>query len=251
VTIGIMSALAQEADLIAHRLKREQEHVHSGRTYFTGELAGRRLVLVYSRVGKVAAAATTQHLIDVHRVGQIIFTGVAGALDPRLRVGDVVVAERLWQHDLDASPIFPPLEIPLLGVRSIPADAELSHRLVSAAQACVREDFAPVRPDAHAGAPIQPPRVVRGDIASGDRFVSSADQRADVRRRVPSAACVEMEGAAVAQVCLEQGIPFGVVRVISDSADGQAATDFSEFIREKASRYGLGIVERFLAASPR
>jgi adenosylhomocysteine nucleosidase len=90
------------------------------------------------------------------------------------------------------------------------------------------------------------PRVVVGDIASGDRFVSTDAERAALRQRVPSAVCVEMEGAAVAQVCYEQGVPLGVVRVISDSANDHAARDFGRFITEAASVYGLGIVRRAL-----
>ena len=254
MSLGIISAMPEEAERLAHAPTREREHVHGGRTYYTGALpseAGGRsepVVLVYSRVGKVAAAATAQHLIDVHRVKAILFTGVAGGLAPDLRVGDIVVAKNLWQHDMDASPIFPPLEIPLLGVSSIAADEALSSRLRSGAEAFVRDDFErdvprQLRDDLH----LPVPRVVVGDIASGDRFVSTDAEREALRQRVPSAVCVEMEGAAVAQVCYEQGVPLGVVRVISDSANDHAARDFGRFITEAASVYGLGIVRRALA----
>ena len=90
------------------------------------------------------------------------------------------------------------------------------------------------------------PRVVVGDVASGDRFVSTDAERDALRRRVPSAVCVEMEGGAVAQVCHEQGVPLGVVRVISDGADDGALVDFNRFIGEAASVYGLGVVRRFV-----
>jgi adenosylhomocysteine nucleosidase len=255
MSLGIMSAMPEEASRLAHALSREQEHVHGGRTYYTGTLPGaktgesERVVLVYSRVGKVAAAATAQHLIDVHRVQAILFTGVAGALAPDLRVGDIVVARNLWQHDIDASPIFPPLEIPLLGVSSIAAEETLSARLRAGAERFVQDDFerdVPRRIREELRLPT--PRVVVGDIASGDRFVSTDSERAALRQRVPSAVCVEMEGAAVAQVCYEQGVPLGVVRVISDSANDRAARDFGMFITEAASVYGLGIVRRALAA---
>ncbi len=250
MTIGLMSAMPEEAHLLARVLTREAEHVHGGRTYYTGDLMGRRVVVVFSRMGKVAAAATAQHLIDIHRVSSIIFTGVAGALDPSLRIGDVVVAHRLWQHDMDASPIFPPLEIPLLGVSSIGADRTLSARLHTGSEVFAREDFERQVPQhIRKELGLRTPRVVIGDIASGDRFVSTDAERAGLRRRVPSAICVEMEGAAVAQVCYEQGVPLGVVRVISDSANDQAARDFGRFITEAASVYGLGIVRRTLATA--
>lgn len=85
MTIGIMCAMPQEASRLAHELTREHERVHGGRTYYSGTLSGRSVVLVYSRIGKVAAAATAQHLIDVHRVSEIVFTGVAGGLGWLLR----------------------------------------------------------------------------------------------------------------------------------------------------------------------
>ncbi|MFN9969953.1 MAG: 5'-methylthioadenosine/adenosylhomocysteine nucleosidase [Phycisphaerae bacterium] len=252
MSFGIMCAIPQEASRLAGALAREHEHVHGGRTYYTGTLPGagtsERVVLVYSRVGKVAAAATAQHLIDVHRVKAILFTGVAGALAPDLRVGDIVVAKNLWQHDMDASPIFPPLEIPLLGVTSIAADEAISVRLRHGAELFAREDFErDVPPHVRQALHLPTPRVVAGDIASGDRFVSTDAERAALRERVPSAICVEMEGAAVAQVCHEQGVPLAVVRVISDSANDHAARDFGTFIADAASVYGLGIVRRALA----
>jgi adenosylhomocysteine nucleosidase len=247
MTIGIMSAMPQEAERLAQALKRELEHVHGGRTYYTGTLEGRPVVLVYSRIGKVAAAATAQHLIDVHRVTSIVFTGVAGALAPGLAVGDIVVADNLWQHDMDASPLFPALEIPLLGVSSFAANGPLSERLRRAADTFVREDFRVAVSDAtRRDLRLHVPKVHTGGIASGDRFVSTNAERNLLREKLPSALCVEMEGAAVAQVCYEQAVPLAVVRVISDSADDQAATDFNRFIRDAASHYGLGVVRRFL-----
>lgn len=249
MTLGIMSAMPQEARRLAQELSREREHVHGGRTYYSGALAGRPVVLVYSRVGKVAAAATAQHLIDVHRVSAILFTGVAGALTADLRVGDIVIAQRLWQHDMDASPLFPPLEIPLLGRSSFPADATLSSQLHAGAAAFASTDFTDViSPQLRSEFRLPIPRVIVGDIASGDRFVSTDAERSALRRRVPSAVCVEMEGGAVAQVCHEQNLPLAVVRVISDSANDHAARDFETFIRDAASVYTLGIVKCALLA---
>lgn len=250
MTIGIMTAMPEEAILLAREIRRESERTHGGRTYYTGELEGRRIVLVFSRMGKVASAATAQHLIDVHRVSSIIFSGVAGALDPNLRVGDVVVGKRLWQHDMDASPIFPPLEIPLLGASSFECDFRLREILEQSAAEFVRHEFQEaIGAAAAAELGIPSPRVFSGDIASGDRFVASGADRQAVRSRVPSALCVEMEGGAVAQVCHEQGIPLGVVRVISDSANEYAAVDFDLFVKKAASQYGLGIVRRTVAKS--
>ena len=242
-----MTAMPEEVALLARELAREAEHVHGGRTYCTGTLAGRRVVLVFSRMGKVAAAATAQHLIDVHRVGSILFSGVAGALRPDLRIGDIVVGDRLWQHDMDASPLFAPLEIPLLKTSSFATEDAIRNSLFSSAEAFLREGFdKEVASAAVAELGIRDPKVIRGDIASGDRFVSTHAERDALRAKVPSAVCVEMEGGAVAQVCFEHGIPLGVVRVISDGAGDGAHVDFGKFVRDAASRYGLGIIRRFL-----
>lgn len=247
MTIGIMTAMPEEAHLLAQELSRETERVHGGRTYHTGELAGHRIVLVFSRMGKVAAAATAQHLIDSHKVRSIVFTGVAGALSPNLRIGDIVVADRLWQHDMDASPLFPPLEIPLLNASSFAAQSGIRDRLKTSADRFLREGFASeVGWDAAASLGIRNPRVFIGDIASGDRFIATHADRELVRTRVPRALCVEMEGGAVAQVCYENNVPLGVVRVISDGAGDGAHVDFGKFVRDAASRYGLGIMNRYL-----
>lgn len=247
MTIGIMTAMPEEAHLLAKELVREREQSHGGRTYYTGELSGHKIVLVFSRMGKVAAAATAQHLIDSHQVRSIIFSGVAGALCPDLRIGDIVVGDRLWQHDMDASPLFPPLEIPLLGVSSFPAQPAIRDRLKACCERFLRDGFATeVGTPAAADLGIRSPRVIIGDIASGDRFIATHAERQSLRARVPSALCVEMEGGAVAQVCHEHGVPLGVVRVISDGAGDGAHVDFGRFVRDAASRYGLGIIRRFL-----
>lgn len=254
MTIGIMCAMPEEASRLAQELSREHVRIHGGREYHTGTLAGggtlHRVVLVYSRIGKVAAAATAQHLIDIHRVEQILFTGVAGGLLPTLRTGDIVIARHLWQHDLDASPLFPAMEIPLLGVSAIAADATISQRLRTSAETFARDDFEhAVNASVRSDLALNRPAVIVGDIASGDRFVSTDAERALIRRRIPTAVCVEMEGAAVAQVCFEHGVPLGVVRVISDAADEQAAHDFARFTREAASVYGLSILRRYMLSA--
>lgn len=248
MTIGILSAMPEETQLLERELKREKESVHAGRRYYMGEMERQRVVVVFSRMGKVAAAATAQHLIDVYKVGSIVFSGVAGGLSPELRVGDVVVANRLWQHDMDASPLFPALEVPLLGVSSFEADLEMRERLAKSAAEFLSEGFeSEVGNRAAEELGIREPRVVAGDIASGDQFIAGNVEQGLVRARVPSALCVEMEGGAVAQVCFENGIPLGVVRVISDGAGEGAHVDFGKFVVEAASRYGLGIVRRYLA----
>jgi len=121
--IGIMAAMQEEIDRLLRELPAGSEVVNDGRrTYHSGHLWGTPVVIVFSRWGKVAAATTATDLISDFCVTEILFTGVAGAAQPGLKVGDIVVGARLWQHDMDARPLFPRHEIPLLGRSSFASD---------------------------------------------------------------------------------------------------------------------------------
>jgi len=194
----------------------------------------------------------------VHEFGaeRAIFTGTAGGLHPSARVGDVVVASALLQHDMDASPLFPRHEVPLYGTDRFAADPDLSAALAAAARSELDEA---IRDAAGAGGDgsgldgaalrafsITAPAVHTGLVVSGDRFVASAAECGALRERLPDALAVEMEGAALAQVCHDLGVPFAVVRTISDRADNSAHVDFGRFVASIASRYSVAIVRRFL-----
>src|SRR5262245_56128979 len=121
--IGILAAMQEEIDTLLKALPADSKVIDDGRrTYHLGHLWGTPVVVVFSRWGKVAAATTATHLIADFSVAEILFTGVAGAAQPGLNVGDVVVGARLWQHDMDARPLFPRHEIPLLGRTSFATD---------------------------------------------------------------------------------------------------------------------------------
>lgn len=248
MTLGIVAALHEEiADLLAEMAPGAHvEHVGM-RDYHVGTLLGHDCVIVLARVGKVAAAATTAALIHRFDVGEIVFTGVAGGLAHGLSVGDVVIADTLVQHDMDASPIFPRFEIPLLGRHAFDAETPLRDALAQAAREWLSTDMADEVPASlRAQWHMHAPRVHVGQIASGDRFVSSAAEVTRLRDALPRTLAVEMEGAAVAQVCHEYGVPFAVMRTLSDAADDDAHVDFPRFLREVASHYSHGILRRFL-----
>jgi adenosylhomocysteine nucleosidase len=248
--IAIAAAMEEELGALLAAMPDEEPVVLAGRRFWLGHLDGHDVVAVLSRIGKVAAAMTATLLVHEFGAERAIFTGTAGGLHPVAQVGDVVVAETLLQHDLDASPLFPRHEVPLYGTDRFHADETLSAALADAARAM----FA----DADAGTDlaldaaqlrafgIATPRVHAGMVASGDRFVASASEAAALRQRLPDALAVEMEGAALAQVCHDLGVPFAVVRTISDRADDSAHVDFSRFVASIASRYSLGVVRRFL-----
>ena len=208
----------------------ESRQVVAGREFWVGQLHGREVVAVLSRIGKVAAATTAAVLVERFGVREIVFTGVAGGLAPGVALGDVVIGESFLQHDLDASPIFPKHEVPLYGTSTFRADRDLTQRLAVAA--------AKALPGA---------KLHRGLVVSGDRFVSTDAEARALQAALPRALAVEMEGAAVAQVCHDYGVPFAAVRTISDRADGDAHVDFARFVREVASRHSAAIVQALLA----
>lgn len=238
--IAILSALAEEqAGLIAW-MESPRQVVHAGRTFCCGHLWGQPVVLALSRIGKVAAATTATALITHLGVDRVVFTGVAGGVGEGVQVGDVVVGTSYVQHDMDASPLFPRYEVPLYGRAVFAGDVDLCTALQAASVAAL----AGLRSQGRA------PAVHRGLIASGDRFVNGAYEVATLVGQLAAAGraplAVEMEGAAVAQVCADYGVPFVAVRTISDRADDSAHVDFSSFVQDVASVYARLIIENLL-----
>ena len=167
-----MAAMPQELQAILDLMPDEAGHRLGGRVFWRGHLQGREVVATLSGIGKVAAAITATLLADSFGVSQIWFTGVAGGLGADVRVGDVVVADALIQHDMDASPLFPRHELPGLGRSRLHPPPELTRR--------VNEGVGEALVDVHQHVPLHAlglpqPRVHRGLIASGDQFIASAD----------------------------------------------------------------------------
>jgi adenosylhomocysteine nucleosidase len=245
--IAIVAAMHEELSALLAQMPDEQRVRIAGRDFWVGHLHGQPVVAVLSRIGKVAAAVTATMLLERFAVGAIVFTGVAGGLAPGVNVGDVVVATQLLQHDLDASPIFPKYEVPLLGLSRFTADAAISDALAGVVEVTLRDPVALVGQEAVDEFGLQSPKVHRGLLVSGDRFVSTAAESEALRLSLPDALAVEMEGAAVAQVCHDYGVPFAAMRTISDRADDEAHGDFARFVAEVASRYSLALVNAWLA----
>jgi adenosylhomocysteine nucleosidase len=232
---AILSALAEEQAGLLELLHRPERVRRAGRDFWRGELQGQRVVLALSRIGKVAAATTATTLIEAFGVTRLVFTGVAGGVAQGVNVGDVVVATEFVQHDMDASPIFPRYQIPLYDRERFACDEPLSALLSGA-----------VRTGGYT--------LHEGLIASGDRFVSAAEESRALQAALTEAGhaplAVEMEGAAVAQVCFDYGLPFAAMRTISDRADDTAHVDFPKFVTEVASRYALAIIDEFMRNLP-
>ena len=228
MTLAVVSAMHEELRALLPLLQGLRTERLAGRDFHHGQLHGQPVVLVLSGIGKVAAAATAVLLMQAFDARRLVFTGVAGGLHRDVAVGDVVVARGLLQHDMDASPLFPRFEVPLTGRSRFETDAVLSDALAAA----VRR--------------IPGARLHEGLIVSGDRFVSSAAQSDALRAALPDALAVEMEGAAVAQVCADFDRPCAVVRTISDRADDSAHVDFARFIEDVASATTRAVIEGWL-----
>ena len=244
--LGIISALHEEQQGLVEAMQGPYKLIHGMREYWAGKLWEIDTVCVLSRIGKVAAAMTATMLVEKFEVTHILFTGVAGSGDALVRVGDIVVAESLVQHDMDASPLFPRHEVPLTGLSHFLSDRRMAQQLADAASHFLLNDFAAaIEPNEKVEFALSGPRLHRGLVASGDEFVSGKERVQGLQMALPGLLAVEMEGAAVAQVCFELGIPFGVIRTISDNANENAATDFMRFVKSVAARYAFYIVRQF------
>ena len=246
MTLAIVAALHEELAAVLDLLPDERKTVVVGREFWVGHLHSHEVVAVLSRIGKVAAATTATLLIERFQASRIVFTGVAGGLGEGVRVGDVVVARQFAQHDMDASPLFPRHEVPLYGLTRFATDAALSDELARAAAVVLADAPRTLGEDTVREFNLHSPALHQGLVLSGDRFVATATESDALRRDWPDALAVEMEGAAIAQVCFDAGVPFAAVRTVSDRADDAAHVDFVRFIRAVASRYSAALIDAWL-----
>lgn len=213
--IGIIGAMTVEVDGLKQCMENAVTEEVSGIQYTCGTLCGCEVVVAQSGVGKVNAAICAQTMILRYQPDAILNTGVAGG-HHSLRIGDIVVASAVVEHDMDTSPLGDPKGyISGLGVVKMQADEDIARRLCLAAQKLGSCKL--------------------GVIASGDQFIHSRE-RADWIHREFDAYAYEMEGAAIGHVCCRSRLPFGILRVISDNGDEQATVDFPTFVGEAASK---------------
>lgn len=217
VTILILSALDEELRALRAELALKKDEQWGGQPILYGTLFGKEVVLARSGVGKAISAATAQRLCDLVRPKRLIFTGVAGALNPEYQIGDIVIARDVVQHDLDASPLgFARGLIPYTDIRFLQADPDLC-----GCAASVRLDGTTIRV---------------GRILTGDQFIThEVRARAHYLTEELAGDAVEMEGAAVALVAHLNHVPWLLIRTISDRADGGAVLDFGAFLQRTAA----------------
>ncbi|MEI7962433.1 MAG: 5'-methylthioadenosine/adenosylhomocysteine nucleosidase [Verrucomicrobiota bacterium] len=239
---GIIAAMDSELRDLASSLEHERTEKIAGREIHYGHLEGQPVAIVLCGCGKVNAAHSATLLACHAKVSRILLTGVSGGLAEGLKVGDIVIGDSFVQHDMDARPLFPLHQIPFEGFSKIEADHDLRHLLSDAGRAML----AIKRPPG-----LENASLFEGLVVSGDQFLSSTEAREQVLESLPKASCVDMESAAVAQVCRTSDLPLGVMRVISDSADGSAHIDFAKFVEVSASKACAETVRHALRAMAR
>lgn len=208
--IGIIGAMVEEIELLHQHVQVTANVTKAGITYYEGTWHGKSVIYCKSGVGKVNAAVCTQIMIDLG-ADCVLFTGVAGAVDPQLNIGDIVVSTSCIQHDMDCSPLgFARGVIPFHARSEFVAD----ERLVELASDASERLFNG--------------RSLAGKVLSGDQFIASRET-VHMLYDTMQGACAEMEGASVAHVCDMNEIPFVVIRSMSDKADGSAHVNFAEF----------------------
>ena len=215
-TIAVVGAMEQEIELLRESMN-NVKHVSFGKfSAYEGELAGKRMVLVLSGIGKVNAAVSTSWVIHQFAPDCVINTGSAGGLGKGLKVGDVVIGETVAHHDVDVTAFgYVWGQVPQL-----PAVFTSDSNLIRQAEKAVQV--------------FEGAAVTQGLIVSGDRFVHSSEGVAEIRSHFPDVKAVEMEAAAIAQTCYQLEVPFVIIRAVSDSADEKADISFEEFLKTAA-----------------
>ncbi|TET63484.1 MAG: 5'-methylthioadenosine/adenosylhomocysteine nucleosidase [Candidatus Stahlbacteria bacterium] len=233
--IGIISAMDEELALIKEDMVIETVDTVSNRIFTIGKIYGMPCVCVKAGIGKVNAAMTAEILILNYNVECVICNGVAGGIDPNLDIGDIIISKKIIHHDFGQLMTDTFIPFDTLGFL---ADKYLIDIAVKAA---ANAKFDPV-PQEICKKTGHFPDVIVGRIVTGDQFISSEKKRKWIERTF-HADCVEMEGAAVAQVCVINQVPFVIIRCLSDIANETADIDFEEFVVYAAKNSSLIVNE--------
>ncbi|HHB94434.1 MAG TPA: 5'-methylthioadenosine/adenosylhomocysteine nucleosidase [Campylobacterales bacterium] len=212
--IAIMGAMPEEIEPLLAQVENIKKTEYAKNIYYEATYKGKDIVIAYSKIGKVFASLTATILIEKFGCTQLLFSGVAGAINPNLKIGDLIIADALCQHDLDITAFGHPYGFVPEGEVCIPTDKRLrdiAKEVASKSSLTLQE----------------------GIIATGDQFVASIDRKEFISDTFKADA-LEMEGASVAVVCDALNIPFFILRAISDEANGSADMDFDTFLESSA-----------------
>ena len=227
---GVIGAMDEEVSYLKDQLTDKKITTISGMDFYEGKLDGKDVVIVKCGIGKVNAGICAQTLINSFSADRIINTGVAGSLDARIDIGDIVVSTEAVQHDFDLTPIgYAPGETDVDGMVAFPADADMRKAAVNA----VKE----VAPEIG---------VFEGRVCSGDQFIASRAQKETILSNF-GGMCCEMEGGAIAQVCYLNKTPFVIIRAISDKADDSEEMSYEQF--EEAAAIHCATITRYMISN--
>ena len=240
--MAILGAFKQEIILLEDELTDAQERIIEGIRFVSGQLSGKKVVIAYTGIGKVNAAMTTTLLIEHFKPDKVIFTGIAGAVNRQLQPGDIVIAEKTAHHDMGT--IWPEglfhkgVKNRLNGWEN-PVFFDGDEQLIKLAERAAQQvELRSIRIISGQ----RSPKVVKGVVVTGDSFIASADKCAELRKKL-NADAVEMEGAAVAQLCFQRGIGYLVIRSISDNANEGAVLDKQTFYLLAAKNSSSLVIE--------
>ena len=226
--IGIIGAMEEEVAALKEAMQVESVTEYASMTFCKGVLCGKEVVIVRSGIGKVNAGICAQILVDKFDVDALINTGIAGSLNAKIDIGDVVVSKEALHHDMDATEFGDPIgQVPRMDTLAFPAD----ERLIGLAKAANEK----VNPDIH---------TFTGRVVSGDQFISDKD----VKERISSLfhpMCVEMEGAGIAQAAYLNKVSYVIIRAISDKADNSATMDYPTF-EKKAIAHSVRLMKELV-----
>jgi len=227
--IAIIGAMEEEVTLLRDHIKNQTQETVGGCEFTFGNMDGAEVILLRSGIGKVNAAMSTTILLEKYKPDCIINTGSAGGLNPELKVGDAVISTEVRHHDVDVTAFgYEYGQVPQL-----PAAFKADGKLILIAEQAAKdlEDF----------------RIVRGLIATGDSFMENAERVEFVRSKFENLQAVEMEAAAIAQVAYQFGVPFVIIRSLSDIAGKQSEISFEQFI-DKAATNSATLVMKMVSA---
>jgi adenosylhomocysteine/aminodeoxyfutalosine nucleosidase len=213
-TIAILGAMREEIEPLLSHMDNIEEINYANNIFYKATYKGKDVVVAYSKIGKVFSSLTATLLIEKFGCSTLLFSGVAGAIHEDLKVGDLIIADGLCQHDLDITAFGHP------------------YGFVPEGDVCIMSDVG-LRNIAKEVAKEQDIVLKEGVIATGDQFVACSDRKGWVKDTF-NAHALEMEGASVAVVCNALNVPFFILRAISDTADGNADVDFDTFLASSA-----------------
>lgn len=242
---GLIGAMHEEILLLKKDINNLKVDRIGSREFYSGDIDGKEVVMCLSGWGKVAAASTATSLINLFHVDQLVFIGLAGSMQPHLNIGDIVVADRLIQHDVDLTRLenFGNVQPPFWKSFEFEVEPQIVTKTVDAVEKFILNLRNQAYPEINE---TYNPKIFVGAIGTGDQFIASPEGKNRISKRFPNILCTEMEGAAIAQVGADHNIPSRVIRIISDNADEEAHSSFAQFLFQEISNISVEIIKLIL-----